>query len=123
MNTHSANWLVGIDLGIKSKHKVALIDRSTGKRVQKGFSVDRTHQGAQELLDVLSQADSAEVFLEPTGNMWRPLAAVLITAGYKVYLVSTVEASRLRKALSRHAKSDRIDAETLARLPLVNPEG
>jgi hypothetical protein len=37
--------------------------------------------------------------------------------------VSTQKAADLRRFLSRHAKSNSIDAHTLARLPLIDPDG
>jgi hypothetical protein len=39
-----------------------------------------------------------------------------------VYLVTSQEVADLRRYYKRHAKSDRIDARVLARLPQVNPE-
>jgi transposase len=43
--------------------------------------------------------------------------------GHTVYRVSSAKAHDLRRVLSRHAKSNGIDADTLARLPLVDPTG
>ena len=40
-----------------------------------------------------------------------------------MYRVSSAKAHDLRRVLSRHAKSNGIDADTLARLPLVDPAG
>jgi hypothetical protein len=40
-----------------------------------------------------------------------------------VFRVSSAKAADLRRFLSRHAKSNGIDADTLARLPLVDPDG
>jgi hypothetical protein len=40
-----------------------------------------------------------------------------------VYRVSSQKAADLRRFLSRHAKSNGIDADTLARLPLLDPDG
>jgi transposase len=40
-----------------------------------------------------------------------------------VFRVSSQKAVDLRRFLSRHAKSNGIDADTLARLPLVDPDG
>ncbi len=42
--------------------------------------------------------------------------------GFDVYLVDPKKSSRLRKALSDHVKSDRVDAEALARLLLMLPD-
>jgi hypothetical protein len=64
-----------------------------------------------------------EVVLEPTGPAWLPVAVFFTGRGYAVYRVSSAKAADLRRFLSRHAKSNGIDADTLARLPLVDPAG
>ena len=43
--------------------------------------------------------------------------------GHDVYRVSSAKAADLRRFLRRHAKSNGIDAETLARMPLADPAG
>jgi transposase len=43
--------------------------------------------------------------------------------GQAVYRVSSAKAADLRRFLRRHAKSNGIDAETLARIPLAGPGG
>ena len=60
--------------------------------------------------------------MEPTGLAWLPLVSYLSQRGVTVYLVNSQQVSDLRKFYRRHAKSDRIDARVLARLPWVNPE-
>jgi transposase len=64
-----------------------------------------------------------EVVLEPTGPSWLPIAVFCYARGPTVYRVSSAKAHDLRRVLSRHAKSNGIDADTLARLPLVDPAG
>jgi transposase len=64
-----------------------------------------------------------EVVIEPTGPAWFPVAVFFDARGHIVYRVSSAKAADLRRFLSRHAKSNGIDAETLARLPLVDPAG
>lgn len=115
-------WTVGIDVGVKSNHQVTILDRRTAERARRDLSIPRTSEGLGRLLEVLSEADEVEVTLEPTGNAWRPLAGALLAAGLTVYLLPPKKASRQRRARSDHAKSDRIDAETLARAPLFDPE-
>jgi transposase len=122
MSETAACWSVGIDVGVKSAHKVAILDRRTGERIRRSLSVPRTWEGIQRLLEILSEADDVVVAIEPAGNAWRPLAGVLLAADVPVYLVDPAKSSRLRKAFSSHAKSDRIDAEALARLPMVAPD-
>jgi transposase len=64
-----------------------------------------------------------EVVVEPTGPAWLPIAVFFVARGHTVYRVSSAKAHDLRRVLSRHAKSNGIDADTLARLPLVDPAG
>jgi transposase len=55
--------------------------------------------------------------------MWLPIAVFFGRRGHTVVRVSSAKAADLRRFLSRHAKTNGIDAETLARLPLVAPAG
>jgi len=55
--------------------------------------------------------------MEPTGPAWRPIAVYFVRRGHLVYRVSSGKAHDLRRFLSRHAKSNGIDALTLAMLP------
>ena len=64
-----------------------------------------------------------EVVIEPTGPAWLPVAVFFTARGHRVFRVSWAKAADLRRFLSRHAKSNGIDADTLARLPLVDPAG
>ena len=122
MSTNVTRWSVGIDVGVKSAHKVAILNRDTGERVRRTFSVSRTWEGIHGLQNLLSEADDVVVAIEPAGRAWRPLAGVLLAGNLEVYLIDPKKSSRLRKAFSDHAKSDRIDAEALARLPMMAPD-
>jgi transposase len=64
-----------------------------------------------------------EVVIEPTGPAWLPIAVFFTARGHLVFRVSSAKAADLRRFLSRHAKSNGIDADTLARLPLIDPDG
>jgi transposase len=68
-------------------------------------------------------ATRLEVVMEPTGPAWLPIAVFFGSRGHIVDRVSSAKAADLRRVLSRHAKSNGIDADTLARLPLVDPAG
>jgi transposase len=117
--------LVGIDLGITSAHTVRVLDAG-------GSIVCR--RKAVPTLESLGEVERAalagavpgtrlEVVMEPTGPAWLPIAVFFGTRGHTVYRVSSAKAADLRRFLSRHAKSNGIDADTLARLPLVDPAG
>ena len=61
--------------------------------------------------------------IEPTGLAWLPIALFFSSRGQTVFRVSSQKAADLRRFLSRDAKSNGIDADTLARLPLSGPAG
>ena len=64
-----------------------------------------------------------EVVVEPTGPAWLPIAVFFTRRGHLVHRVSSAKAADLRRFLSRHTKTNGIDADTLARLPLFDPAG
>jgi transposase len=80
----------------------------------RSFTV-RVDDGAiQRLLDKLGAPKPALVVLEATGGCERRLVAELIDAGWIVAVVNPRQVRDFAKALGRLAKTDRIDAETLA---------
>ncbi len=68
-------------------------------------------------------AEEVMVVMEPTRNAWVPLAAWFRRKGAKVVIVPAEQSSDLRDYLSKHTKTDRLDAELLARLPVLHPDG
>ncbi|MEA2704307.1 MAG: hypothetical protein QOD63_2252 [Actinomycetota bacterium] len=117
--------LVGIDLGIASAHTVRVLD-GQGQTLAKR----KAQPTRQSLTDVETVAlvgtpagTRLEVVIEPTGPAWLPIAVFFISRGHPVYRVSSAKASDLRRFFSRHTKTNGIDADTLARLPLVDPAG
>lgn len=116
--------LVGIDLGIASAHTVRVLDE-TGKTIAKRKAwpteasladVEKTAMAGAEEGTVL------EVVMEPTGPAWLPIAVFFAARGHVVHRVSSAKAADLRRFLSRHTKTNGIDADTLARLPLFDPD-
>jgi transposase len=69
------------------------------------------------------EGTALSVVFEPTGPAWMPIAVFFARRGHAVYRVSSAKAADLRRFLRRHAKSNGIDAETLARMPLADPGG
>ena len=117
--------LVGVDLGIASSHTVRVLD-GEGRVV--------CRRRCEPTVDSLGRIEAAalagtpagtvlEVVMEPTGPAWLPVAVFFSARGHRVFRVSSAKAADLRRFLSRHAKSNGIDADTLARLPLVDPAG
>jgi len=117
--------LVGIDLGIATAHTVRVLD---------GEGIVVAKRRAWPTADSLAAVEAAalagcpedtrlEVVIEPTGPAWPPIAVFFCARGHQVFRVSSQKAADLRRFLSRHAKSNGIDADTLARLPLFDPAG
>ena len=117
--------LVGIDLGIASRHSVRVLE-ADGQVVCRSSCVPT----AQSLTAVeraalagAPEGTKLEVVFEPTGPAWMPVAVFFARRGHAVFRVSSAKAADLRRFLRRHAKSNGIDAETLARMPLADPGG
>ena len=117
--------LVGIDLGIASAHTVRVLDEA-GETIAKR----KTWPTIESLGEVEAAAlvgapagTRLEVVVEPTGPAWLPIAVFFAGRGHVVHRVSSAKAADLRRFLSRHTKTNGIDADTLARLPLFDPAG
>jgi transposase len=117
--------LVGIDLGITSAHTVRVLagDGTIVCRPKAVPTVESLGEVERAALAGAARGTRLEVVVEPTGPAWLPIAVFFGAGGHTVYRVSSAKAADLRRFLSRHAKSNGIDADTLARLPLVDPAG
>jgi len=117
--------LVGIDLGIASRHSVRVLE-ADGQVVGRSSCVPAVESLAAVERAALAGAPAGTrlaVVFEPTGPAWMPIAVFFARRGHAVYRVSSAKAADLRRFLRRHAKSNGIDAETLARMPLADPGG
>lgn len=116
--------IVGIDLGITSAHVVVVVDE-TGVMVARRRCRPTRDSLAQVEAAALADAPAGtrlEVVIEPTGVAWLPVAVFFARRGHVVFRVSSQQAAALRDFLSKYAKSNAIDAETLARQAIVAPE-
>jgi transposase len=117
--------LVGIDLGIASRHSVRVLE-ADGQAVCRVSCVPTVASLAgveRAALAGAPEGTQLAVVFEPTGPAWLPIAVFFARRGHAVYRVSSAKAADLRRFLRRHAKSNGIDAETLARIPLADPAG
>ncbi|HVC67883.1 MAG TPA: IS110 family transposase [Acidimicrobiales bacterium] len=117
--------LVGIDLGIASAHTVRVLDE-TGQTVAKRKCWPTVASLTEIETAALAGAEEGcrlEVIMEPTGPAWLPIAVFFGSRGHAVFRVSAAKASDLRKFFSRHTKTNGIDADTLARLGIVDAAG
>lgn len=121
----SERRLVGIDLGIASAHTVRVLD-GRGEVVAKRKARPTVESLGEVEIAALAGAPAGtrlEVVVEPTGPAWLPIAVFFSARGHVVHRVSSAKAADLRRFLSRHTKTNGIDADTLARLPLFDPAG
>ncbi len=121
----SSRRLVGIDLGIASAHTVRVLDE-TGKSLakRKAWPTEASLSDVEKTALVGTPGGTVlEVVMEPTGPAWLPIAVFFTARGHRVYRVSSAKAADLRRFLSRHTKTNGIDADTLARLPIFDPDG
>jgi len=117
-----ARRLVGIDLGVATAHTVVVLNEE-GKVVARrrcGPRRKSLEEVEQAALKDAPEGTSLEVVFEATGAAWLPVAVFFVRRGHRVYRVSTAKASALRRFWSRHAKSNSIDAKTLAQLALID---
>ena len=87
----------------------------------KSFMVANDERGIQDLLRQLVAADF--VILEATGGLEMPVASVVAAAGLAVAIANPRQVRDFARATGRLAKTDRLDAEVLARFgEAVRPE-
>lgn len=121
---------VGIDLARRSNHKAVLVcdDGSGAGARQKAFSFSHDLEGFEAFCArVMKQTGKASlegvtVNMEPTSGVWESVACFLKNRGAEVYFTRPDVVSQLRKVHSRFAKTDRIDADTLTRIPVSLPD-
>jgi transposase len=118
----SSKIYVGVDV---SKDRLDVALRPTGA----GWSFPNEQAGIDALVSQLLFEEAPPptlVVLEATGGFERPLAAALAATGMPVAVVNPRQARDFARATGRLAKTDRIDAEILARFaeavrPTVRP--
>ena len=97
---------VGIDV---AKMQLDVFIRPTGERL----SVANDESGTRQLLGQLGPSDF--VIIEATGGLEVPLASALAKDGILVAVVNPRQVRDFARATGRLAKTDRLDAEVLAR--------
>jgi transposase len=109
--------VVGIDVA-KDAHVVCALEAPTGALKQRALKIPATAEGYAQLCTALQQwgtKDAVLLGLEATGNLWEPLYDTLTQAGYTVLLLNPRQTSSWAASLGLQAKTDGIDAHTLAR--------
>src|SRR5690349_17808561 len=99
---------VGIDV---AKHRLDVHARPSGE----SLTVDHDEEGVAALVERLAALAPTLVVLEATGGLEVRLAAALAAAGLPVAVVNPRQVRAFARATGRLAKTDRLDAEVIAR--------
>jgi transposase len=109
--------VVGIDVA-KQAHVVCALDAPGGAVRGRPSRIDATAEGYALLCSWLQTWGTAEELLigvEATGPLWEPLYEYLTHAGYGVLLLNPRQTASWASSLGMRAKTDGLDAQTLAR--------
>ena len=106
--TTSTPAFVGIDV---AKHRLDIFVRPTGER----WVVPREDDALSVLARRLLELSPALVVLEATGGLQNRVAAELVAVGLPVAVVNPRQVREFARASGRLAKTDRLDAEMIAR--------
>lgn len=116
---------LGIDIACRAAHQASLADEQ-GRFVWSGRRFRTTPEDLLRLWEMLPDGVTGgdlTVVMEPTRNAWVPLAAWFRRQGATVVLVPPERSADLRAYYAKHTKTDRLDSQMLARLPLLHPDG
>lgn len=109
--------VVGIDVA-KESHVVCALAAPDGAVRQRATRLEATSEGYAQLCRWLQQwGTPAETLigLEATGVLWEPLYEAVTQAGYTVLVLNPRQTASWAQSLGLRAKTDGIDAHTLAR--------
>jgi transposase len=116
LSTHKPTLYVGIDVS-KATLDVAILP------LGRHFIVSNDEAGIEELLGGLEDLRPILVVLEASGGYERPVAAAMAASGIAVAVVNPRQTRDFARATGKLAKTDRLDAESLARFAqAVRPE-
>ena len=110
---------IGIDIG-KGKHAAAVID-DAGRQLCRPAFYNNDREGAEKLVAALAKIappTEARIGMEATGNYWIPFHDLLVNAGYAVDVINPIVTSASISGDVRGRKSDKGDAEAIARVLL-----
>jgi transposase len=107
---------VGVDIAARDFTAAILLPKQKPKLEKSPFSQDL--EGITRFIDVLKatgyQAEQILVVMEATGPYWVGLALALTHNGFATSVVNPAQVHYFAKAQLKRAKSDKLDAQTLA---------
>jgi transposase len=116
---------LGVDIACRAAHQATLADEQ-GRFIWSGRRFRTTPADLEQLWSMLPAGrdpGGVIVVMEPTRNAWVPLAAWFRRHGAQVVLVPPERSADLRAYYAKHTKTDRLDSQLLARLPMLHPDG
>jgi transposase len=117
-----AKYHVGVDVG-KKHHHVSIRDLS-GDTYYKTFSISCDRKGFLKLGFALEKLSAHKgdflIGVEACGPYGVTLSYFLLSLGYELVEINPFRAGQFRKAEGRKAKTDRIDARSLAAILSLN---
>jgi transposase len=115
--TPEIRCVVGIDVA-KQAHMVCALEAPTGTLRQRPIRVEASAAGYAQLCGwfrAWGPPEQVLIGLEATGNLWEPLYDALVQAGYTPWLLNPRQTVAWATSLGLRAKTDHLDARTLAR--------
>lgn len=114
---------VGVDLGVTAKHKAQVLDEQ-GKKIVPNFSFHTSKEDldalCQKALKDAIQGTKLRFICEPTEMSWFPVAIYTKTNNHEIVRVKSHKSHDLRKYFARHKKNDKLDAQVLAVMPMID---
>ncbi|PON15314.1 IS110 family transposase [Candidatus Entotheonella serta] len=111
---------VGVDVAATT---AAVTTQRPGTKPSRSFTIKQTPEGYRKLVEKLQAKGCAPtrilIVMEATGACWITLATRLVDEGFNVSVVNPAQAHHFAKALLKRAKTDAIDAQTLAQLAMI----
>jgi transposase len=118
--TSTYDLFVGIDIAATT---AAVSTQRPGAKASPAFTIDQTPEGYRCLVNKLHATGVVPsrilVVMEATGPYWIHLAVHCVYGGFQVSVINPAQAHHFAKALLKRAKTDAIDAQTLAQLAMV----
>jgi transposase len=117
--------IIGIDLATTAQHRAIVVD-GRSEFISPLLKFDTRLTDLERLRSrALKDAPPDEelvVVMEATDINWYPVAVYFCQHAARVHVVNPRMSADLARFYKRHARSDRLSAKVLARLPLVSPE-
>lgn len=117
--------IIGIDLAVTAQHQ-AIVANERSRFITPVIKFETRLADLERLraraLEGARPDEELVVVMEATGIVWYPPAVYFSRQGATVHVVNPRMSADLARFYKRHAKSDRLSARVLARLPLVSPD-